>query len=94
MRGNLIPTTVYLDRETKRKVDLLALTMKKPKAAIVREALGEGLKVYNPPHNNSAQALLELAEEVRELLKGEKLPSDLSENHDYYTWGGEKRKKK
>jgi len=29
---------------------------------------------------------LDWAHEMRELLKGEKLPSDLSTRHDYYLW--------
>lgn len=41
---------------------------------------------------SGAQVLLDLSEKAREILKDEKLPKDLSINHDYYLWGGRKRK--
>lgn len=84
MRGNLIPTTVYLDKATKRKVDILALTSKKPKAVIIRDALSVGLRVYKVPVSNSATGLLRIAELAKKLnVRG---PKDLSKNHDKYLW--------
>jgi AbrB family looped-hinge helix DNA binding protein len=43
-------------------------------------------QVSNNEESSSAQALLNLAREVRELLKEEPLPSDLSVRHDCYLW--------
>ena len=63
----------------------LLMSQKQPQAAIVR--LGDLEKLSQARRKNSAQALLELAREVQELLKDETLPADLSQKHDYYLWG-------
>ena len=84
MRGNLFPTTVYLDEETRNHVHRLAVTTGKPKAAIVREALATGLNQYHVPPPNGAKALLELATWAEENnVTG---PKDLSQNLDSYLW--------
>jgi hypothetical protein len=88
MRGNLIPTTVYLDKPTKRQVDILAAMSSKPKAEIIRDVLAIGLQHYKAP-KNGARALLEFADKARTILKDERLPQDLSTNHDDYFSEGE-----
>jgi len=41
---------------------------------------------------NSARAALQFAKKMRQLLQDEKLPRDLSQNHDYYLWEAEPQK--
>ena len=85
MRGNLFPTTVYLDQETRKQVERLSLTTGKPKAAIVREALTTGLKTYQPTPSKSVKALLDLAEWAeKEGITGK--VTDASTNHNKYAW--------
>lgn len=86
MRGNLYPTTVYLDESLKKQVALLSLATGRPKAEVIRDALKKGVKTIEVKPSSSTKALLDLAREVRKLLKNEKLPQDLSERHNYYTW--------
>jgi hypothetical protein len=47
-------------------------------------------KLQNMRFKNSAKSLLDTAVKVRELLKDEKLPADLSERHDFYNFEEEK----
>jgi hypothetical protein len=63
----------------------LLMSQKEPQAAIVR--LEDLEKLSQARRKNSAQALLDLAQEVQALLKDETLPADLSQKHDYYLWG-------
>ena len=63
----------------------LLMSQKQPQAAIV--SLGDLEKLSQARRKNSAQALLDLAQEVQALLKDEPLPADLSQKHDYYLWG-------
>ncbi len=84
MRGNLFPTTVYLDDNTRKHIQRLALTTGKPKAEVVREALTTGLRNYKAPPSPSAQAVLDLIEWAEEQhFTG---PKDLSTNHNTYAW--------
>ncbi len=85
MRGNLFPTTVYLDQETRKQIERLALTTGKPKAAIVREALTTGLKTYQAKPSKSAQAVLDLIEWAEKEGITAKV-TDLSTNHNKYAW--------
>jgi hypothetical protein len=83
MRGNLFPTTVYLDPEQRKQIQLLALTTKKPKAEITRQLIDEGLKTIKVQRTRSAKALLDLAGLIP---AGSGLPKDLSEKHNEYAW--------
>jgi len=78
--------TIYLDEEIKKQVTLLSLATGRPRAEVIREAIREGVKSIEVNPSASGKALLNLAQEVRKLLKGEKLPEDLSEKHDKYAW--------
>ena len=62
----------------------ILMSQKEPQAAIV--SLEDLDKLKEARRRNSAKALLELAQEVRGLLKDESLPSDLAQRHDYYLW--------
>lgn len=57
---------------------------KEPQVAIV--SLDDYNKIQELRRRNSGRAALKLIKEVHELLKDEKLPSDLAERHDYYLW--------
>ena len=83
MRGNLFPTTVYLDPEQRKQIQLLSLTTKKPKAEITRQLIDEGLKTIKVQRTGSAKALLDLAGLIP---AGSGLPTDLSEKHNEYAW--------
>lgn len=58
-------------------------------AEVIRDALEEGLKIIHPK-SSSAQALVNFAKEAARLPTVGKVPKDLIENMDYYTWGGKK----
>lgn len=47
-------------------------------------------KIYSK--RNSAQALIDLAKMAEKIVTKPGDPTDVSINHDYYAWGGEKRK--
>jgi prevent-host-death family protein len=73
-----------VERVRQTRQPAILMSQKEPQAAIVNLEDLEELKEVR--RKNSAKALLELAQEVRELLKDEQLPSDLSQRHDYYLW--------
>lgn len=83
--------SVHIPDETKKTISLTSKATNKPESEIVREALEKGLKTIRSKSN--IQALLDLAKMAEKIptLKG--APKDASINHDYYAWGGEKRKK-
>jgi len=68
----------------------ILMSQKEPQAALVSLEDLEELKEAR--RKNSARALLELAQEAREVLKNENLPSDLSQRHNYYLWEEESQK--
>ena len=81
--------SVYIQEETKRRINLAARAKSKAESEIIRDALDEGLKkIYSPA--SSAQALLDLAKLAEKIPTKGKVPKDLIENLDYYTWGGKK----
>lgn len=81
----------YLPEALTEQIDLIARMEKKSKAEVMRIALEAGIKVLQRKQTHSAKALLDMAMRARELLKDDKLPRDLSINHDNYTWGGKRR---
>lgn len=78
-----------IEKVKTKKQRVVLTTNNKPQAAIV--SLEDLKKLEDLKVKNSAQALLDLATKAQEILKDEKLPKDLSENHDYYAWGAAKR---
>lgn len=89
----MLRINIYIPEDLNRKIEFTARAKKRVKAEVIREALDKGLKVGYSQKSSSAQALLDMAKEAERIaekfnIKG---PKDLSENHDYYTWGGEKR---
>lgn len=68
-----------------RKQPVILTTNNQPQAAIVSlEDLGRLREIKG---KNSAKALLEVVKKAHQILKDEKLPKDLSENHDKYLYG-------
>lgn len=82
--------TVHITDETKQRIDLAVKAKQKVAADLIREALDEGLKKIYPP-SSSGQALLNLAKLAEQTPTKPGSPVDVSENHDYYAWGGEKK---
>lgn len=74
-----------LNRVHKTRQPTVVVSHKRPKAAII--SLSDFKKLEDFKYKNSANALLQLTQKVRELLKDEELPRDLSIRHDYYLWG-------
>lgn len=73
-----------IERVKQTKHPAVLMNKNKPQAVLV------SLKDYNKLQEirwcNSAKISWPLRKKVRELLKTEKLPSDLSIRHDYYLW--------
>lgn len=85
----MLRTYLYIPEHLEKKINQTAKLQKKSKAEVMRKALEKGLGVVD--QYNGAQILLDLSKKAQELLKNEKLPRDLSVNHDYYLWGGKKK---
>ena len=82
--------SVHITDETKQRIGLAAKAKRKVEADLIREAIDEGLKRIYPP-TSSAQALLNLAKLAEQMPTKPGTPNDVSENHDYYAWGGKKK---
>ncbi len=82
--------SVHISDETKQQIDLAARARGKIEAEIIREALEKGLKIIRPK-SSSAQALVNLAKMAAKLPSRPNTPNDISENVDYYAWGGSKK---
>ena len=82
--------SVYIQEDTRKRINLVARAKSKPEAEIIRDALDEGLDIVYP-RSSSAQALLDLAKMAEKIPTKGKVPKDAVKNMDYYMWGGEKR---
>ena len=82
--------SVYIQEDTKKRINLVAGAKSKAESEVIREALDQGLNIIYPK-TASAQALLDLAKMAEKIPTKGKVPKDLIENLDYYTWGGKKR---
>ena len=82
--------SVHISDETRQRIDLVAKAKHRVEAELIREAIDAGLKVMYPK-SSSAQALLDLAKMAEKLPIKLGTPKDVSENLDYYAWGGLKR---
>ena len=83
--------SVHISDETKQQIDLAARARGEIEAEVIREALEKGLKIIHPK-SSSAQALVNLAKMAEKLPSKPNAPRDVSENLDYYAWGGSKKK--
>lgn len=86
----MLKTYLYIPEHLEKKITLAAKIHKTSKAAVIRQALEKGLPEVGEKRND-AQVLLDLMKKARSVLKDEKLPRDLSVNHDYYLWGMPKK---
>ncbi len=87
----MLRTYLYIPDELEKKINYTAKQQKKSKAAVVRYALEAGFESIEKQKPGGAEVLLQLAEIAKKYqIRG---PKDLSENHDYYLWGGKKRTK-
>lgn len=82
--------SVHIPDDTKKRISIVAKSKSKDESEIIREALHEGLKIIHP-ESNSAKALLKLAKMAEQLPNKPNSPKDVSENLDYYAWGGPKK---
>ncbi len=82
--------SVFIPDETRKRINILARAKNKPEAQLVRDVIEEGLERLHPK-SSSAQALLDLAKMAEKFPTRPGDPTDISTNHDYYAWGGEKR---
>lgn len=82
----MIRTQIYLPKELYQEIAFAAKRENKAKAAVIREALEEGL-TKKKPKKNAGETLLELAK-MAEKYKW-KGPKDLSTNHDKYLYEDE-----
>lgn len=69
-------------KDTRRPA--IIMSQKQPQAVIV--SLEDFEKLQALRYKKSAKVLLDAILKIRELLKDEKLPADLSEKHDYYIY--------
>lgn len=83
--------SVHIPKDTRRKISITAKAKNKGESEIIRQALNEGLKVIRP-ESTSAKALLDLSKLAEQLPSKPNAPKDVSENLDYYAWGGPKKK--
>jgi predicted DNA-binding protein len=82
--------SVHIPDNIRKRIKRVAIAKSKAEAAVIREALEEGLDgAY--PKSSSAQALVELVKQAEKIPTQGKIPADFVKNLDYYTWGGEKR---
>lgn len=85
----MLRTHIYLPEDLNAEIENAAREVHKSKAEVIREALEHGIKVVKPKRSASAKALLTMAQEAKKFTG--KAPPDLAFNHNYYTWGGEKK---
>ncbi len=83
----MLKTYLYVPDHLNERLNNAARAQNKSKAEVMRQALEKGLDATEK--KGGAEVLLKLAEFAKKhKVKG---PGDLSANHDYYLWGGEKK---
>src|SRR5215213_3108076 len=73
-----------VERVKQTKQPALLTSKKEPQAVLI--SLEDYEKLESLRRRDSAKNLLAWVHNVRELLKNEQLPADLSTRHDYYLW--------
>ena len=73
-----------VERVKQTKQPALLTSKKEPQAVLI--SLEDYEKLETLRRRDSAKNLLAWVQDVRELLKDEQLPPDLSTRHDYYLW--------
>lgn len=83
--------SVHISDEIRQRIDLAAKATRKMESEVIRDALQQGLDIIQPK-SSSVQALVDLAKMAEQLPSKPNAPRDVSENLDYYAWGGSKKK--
>lgn len=84
--------SVYIPEDTRKRINIVAKAKSKAESEVIRDALEEGLERIHPK-SASAQALLDFAKMAEEIPTLPGTPTDVSTNHNYYAWGGQKKNK-
>lgn len=82
--------SVYIPVDTKKRISITAKAKNQEESEVIRRALDEGLKKIHPIAT-SAKALLELAKLAEQLPDQPGKPKNLSQDHDFYAWGGQQK---
>ena len=82
----MLRTNVYLTEEQERAISQRAAVTKKPKAAVLRLIIDQGLKTFSIQTSSSVLGFLKLGEVARQFKGKVKGPKDLSQNIDKYLW--------
>lgn len=81
----MLKTYLYIPDDLNRQIEFLAKTQKKSKAAVIRQAISDGVKKQKQKYNPGIETFLKLAE------LGKKYPShgprDSSTRIDELLWG-------
>lgn len=80
--------SLHISDETKQRIDLAVKAKNEVESELIRAAIDAGLNVIYPK-SSSAKALVELANMAEKLPSEPNSPTDVSANHDQYTWGEE-----
>ena len=81
----MLKTYMYIPDEMDNEVIALVNNLKTSKANVLRQAIGEGIKVMKKQYFNGAEAMIKLAELGKKWgLKG---PKDSSQRIDELMWG-------
>lgn len=83
--------SVHISGETKQRIARVAKATSKVESEVIREAIHAGLNVI-APKQSSTKALFDLAKMAEKLPSKPDEPTDVSENLDYYAWGGSKKR--
>lgn len=86
----MLRTYLYIPEPLNKRINTTAKLQRKSKAEVMRYALENGLDLISA--QGGAETLLKLAKLAESLPPDPNAPNDLSINHDYYAWGGKKRK--
>ena len=81
----MLRTYLHIPQELNEQIEEIVLSEKISKSKVIRDALKEGITVLKKKNNNSANALLDIANIARK--NNASGPSDLSANLDEYLWG-------
>ena len=82
----MLRTNVYLTEKQAKEINLRVSMTKKPKAAILRDIIDQGLKTNPLSASPSATGFMKLGQIAKQFKGKIKGPKDLSQNIDKYLW--------
>lgn len=86
----MLRVNIYISEDLNYRLGLVARSIGRKKAEVVRTAIWEGLKTIQP-ESISAQNLVNFVKEAEKIPTKGRIPKDIIKNLDFYTWGGKKR---